>query len=352
MNSIEKKIAQRFSAIEDLSAITPGLVVDVHRRGRRVATVRAGQTYPFYDLASLTKIIFTASRAIMHFSSHWAELDRPVREVLPWWKPKATPRMLLSHSAGLEWWVPVYKRLRGPLDPDRRWPQMKKFLARVKPRGAARARKSVYSDLDLWMMGAFLEARLAEDGGLLRLWGDVVEQLDLDGLFFHPGNKPVYARAKYAPTEECAWRGRVMRGEVHDENCWALGGVAPHAGLFGGVEAVSDWGLKLRAAYLGEFDGFGSPTMVRHFTGRRIPRAVGDWGLGFMKPSRPVSSCGRYFSLRSFGHTGFTGTSLWFDPAKDLLVVILSNRVHPTRQNNLFLGLRRDIHDWVVEAVD
>lgn len=360
MNRFEKKLSARFDALEDLSAITPGVVVDVHLRGKRKGLVRAGDTYPYYDLASLTKIMFTASRAMMHFSAYPDELDWPVREVLAWWKPSATCRDLLSHSAGLEWWLPMYKKLRGPLKPEHRWAQMKKYLARVKP-SSARARKAVYSDLDLWMTGAFLEARLLGDsadpggtshGSLLRLWGDVVEQLELEDVFFHPGNKPRFARSKYAPTENSPWHKKILRGEVHDENCWALGGVAPHAGLFGTVEAVSDWGLKLRAAYLGKFDGFGDVSMVRQFVDRRVPRSVGDWGLGFMKPSRPVSSCGRYFSVKSFGHTGFTGTSLWFDPVRDLLVVVLSNRVHPTRENNLFLGLRREIHDWVVESLD
>jgi CubicO group peptidase (beta-lactamase class C family) len=91
--------------------------------------------------------------------------------------------------------------------------------------------------------------------------------------------------------------------------------------------------------------------MVRYFTGRRIPPTLGDWGLGFMKPSRPTSSCGKYFSVHSFGHTGFTGTSFWFDPKLDLMVVILSNRVHPTRTNQAFLKLRPRLHEFVVESL-
>ncbi len=352
MNAFEKKLAKRFAALESsalgpLAGITPGVVVDVHLRGRRVGLVRAGKTYPYYDLASLTKILFTGSRAMMHFSNHPSELHEPVRSVLPWWKQRSTtPFGLMSHQAGLEWWLPVYKKLRGPVRPGPRWEQMKRQLAKVKP---ARRAKAVYSDIDLWMMGAYLEARL--EGSLLELWDDVAERLELGELFFHPGNKPVKPRAQYAPTEHYPGRKRAMQGEVHDENCWALGGVAPHAGLFGDVESVSDWGLKLRAASLGEYDGFGSAKMVKHFTGRRLPRRQGDWGLCFMKPSRPKTSCGRYFSLRSFGHTGFTGTSLWFDPVKDLLVVILSNRVHPTRENAKFVQLRPMIHDWVCESL-
>jgi CubicO group peptidase (beta-lactamase class C family) len=346
MNAFEKKLARRFAGI-DLAAITPGVVVDVHRRGKRVGLVRTGRTYPYYDLASLTKILFTGSRAMMHFSENPRELGQNLREVLPWWKHRATtPFGLMSHSAGLEWWLPMYQRLRGPVKPGPRWAQMKKQLAKVKP---ARRERAVYSDIDLWMMGAYMEARL--DMPLLEMWDETRDRLKLKNLFFHPGNKPKHARAKYAPTEDCTWRGRVLQGEVHDENCWALGGVAPHAGLFGDIKSVSDWGLKLRAAWRGDYEGFGSRKMVQYFTGRRLPRAVGDWGLCFMKPSRPKASCGKYFSVRSFGHTGFTGTSLWFDPAQDLLVVILSNRVHPTRENASFLQLRPQIHNWVCESL-
>jgi CubicO group peptidase (beta-lactamase class C family) len=227
-----------------------------------------------------------------------------------------------------------------------RWAQLKKRIARERP---SRRRTALYSDLDLWMMGAYLEA--VRESSLLAMWDQVHERLDLGEIFFHPFNKPRHSRKRYAPTESCPWRHKVLQGEVHDDNTWALGGVAPHAGLFGSVEAVSDWGLKLRAAVLKDDRLFGDPRMVRKFTSRQIPRSVGDWGLGFMKPSRPKSSCGRYFSLQSFGHTGFTGTSLWIDPVRDLQVVILSNRVHPTRDNTRFQGLRPQLHDWVCQQL-
>lgn len=344
MNAFEKKLAKRFPA--DLASITPGVVVDVHVKGRRIGQIRVGETYPYYDLASLTKIMFTASQSMIYFSEFKSELDRPVKKTLDWYKHPSTPRQLLSHTAGLEWWVPMYKKLRGPLVPEKRWAQMKKQLAKVKP---AKRVKAVYSDIDLWMMGAFLEARL--ELPLLEQWEGLRERFDLPEIVFHPGNKPKRARGKYAPTENSPWHKRVLQGEVHDENTWALGGVAPHSGLFGDIDSVSKWGLHLREAHLGENELFGDPKMVRHFTARRVPVSKGDWGLGFMKPSRVRASAGRYFSKTSFGHTGFTGTSLWFDPKRDLLVTILSNRVHPTRENSRFLQLRPQIHDWIVESL-
>ena len=345
MNSFEKKLSEKIAReLPDLASYTPGMILDVHVRGRRKGTVYAGKTYDIYDLASLTKIIFTASASMRYFSLNPRALKQPVKHKLEWWHAQTTPADLLTHTAGLDWWMPYYRKLKGPLVPQRRWDQLKKLLARRTP---GRKGKAVYSDLDLWMMGAFLEE--ATGNSLEELWVETASALKLKGIFFQPGNKPRYARSRYAPTEDCPWRGKVLRGEVHDENTWALGGVAPHSGLFGPVEAVSDWGLKLRAAVLKDAGGFGSPEMARRFTRRQIPPSRGDWGYGFMKPTRGCASCGRYFSAQSFGHTGFTGTSLWMDTIHDVLVVILSNRVHPTRENNSFVGLRGRLHDWIFE---
>jgi serine-type D-Ala-D-Ala carboxypeptidase len=356
MNAFERKLNRRFAELESgedrtalgpLKSITPGVVIDVHVKGKRAGTLRVGKTYPYYDLASLTKILFTSSVAIHYFSQNKKALDLSIARTLPWWHRSTTPRALLSHTAGLEWWIPMYKKLKGPLDPDARWEQMKKQLAKVKPE---RRKQAVYSDIDLWMMGAYLEASTGRS--LLEMWEANADRLDLKNMFFHPRNKPKYARSRYAPTEKCKWRGKTLQGEVHDENTWALGGVAPHSGLFGTIESVSDWGLKLRKAWREESDLFGDTKMVKHFTARRVPREIGDWGLGFMKPSKGKASCGKYFSLNSFGHTGFTGTSLWYDPKADLLAVILSNRVHPTRENQKFVKLRPVIHNWIVESLE
>lgn len=349
MNAFEKKLSRRIrDDVPDLSSITPGVVIQAWERGRLKGEVRAGQTYKYYDLASLTKIIFSATASMQYFSDHRRDLHVPVRERLEWSRLKATPFQLLTHTAGLEWWLPMYKKFKGPFDPVHRWAQMESQLAKIRPRKTKR-KIAVYSDPDMWMMGAFL--REAAGFELLDLWNETSDRAGVSDIFFHPFNKPRYKRSLYAPTEKCSWRKKILQGEVHDENCWALGGVSSHAGLFGTIGGVASWGLGLRKAYLGSGRAFGNPALVRHFVGRRIPRKVGDWGLGFMKPSRPRSSCGRYFSVSSFGHTGFTGTSFWMDPKRDLFVVILSNRVHPTRKNQTFLQLRPRLHDFVVESL-
>ncbi|MCM2283108.1 MAG: serine hydrolase, partial [Bdellovibrionaceae bacterium] len=181
--------------------------------------------------------------------------------------------------------------------------------------------------------------------------GGIRDRLDLRDAAFHVGNQPPHARRLYAPTEFCPWRKKTIQGEVHDENTWVLGGVAPHAGLFGTLDDLSRWGLCLRSSLRGGSGGLARPETVARFARRALPRARGDWALGFMLPGLKGASCGKYFSRLSVGHLGFTGTSLWYDPRRDLLVTVLSNRVHPTRENKLFPQLRGFLHDSVVESL-
>lgn len=347
MNSFEKKLLRRLKReLPDISEVTPGIVIDVHQKGKRKGLLHYGETYDFYDLASLTKIIFTGSACMHYFSDHKKDLKLPISEHLDWSRSKITPAQLMSHTAGLEWWLPMYKSLKGPMKPELRWAQMTRKLKKVKNKARAEA---VYSDVDLWMLGAYMEA--ATELPLLKLWEKTQDRFGVKDLWFHPFNKPKFKRSRFAPTERCPWRHKVLHGEVHDDNTWALAGVAPHAGLFGPIEAVSAWGLELRKARLERSKKFGEPAMVKRFTKRQIPRSIGDFGYLFMKPTKGKASCGKYFDLDSYGHTGFTGTSYWMDPKADLQVVILSNRVHPTRDNKKFLELRPKLHNWVVEAL-
>ncbi len=343
-SALRKKIR---SGVPDLKSVTPGMVIDVYKKGEPLVHLRMGRTYHYYDLASLTKILFTATAWMRWVAKSDFNLKLPAYYFLTWWRHKEVQvRSLLTHSAGLSWWRPYYTFLRGTHDFESRWPQMIEHLKRGRPHPGT---KAVYSDLDLFMLGFLLEEM--EQKSLPEIWSDVRHALGLEHTDFNAGNKPRHARRLYAPTEDCPWRGHVMQGEVHDENTWALGGVAPHAGLFAPPHDVSKWALTLRKALRGETHLFGSQKVVEAFTERQLSKARGDWGYLFMKPSAKGSSCGRHFSRQSFGHTGFTGTSIWMDPVRDLIVVILSNRVHPTRQNSAFVQLRPRIHDWICELL-
>jgi CubicO group peptidase (beta-lactamase class C family) len=305
-----------------------------------------GRTHAFYDLASLTKVMFTVSVLMRLYDRGDFRPGWGVRDLLPWWRHQTVFRELLTHTGGLEWWWPAYKHIRrGPR--RRRREQLKSCLRKIKVRRTGRA---VYSDPDFWLLGFAVEEICQST--LEDVFAEYRSDAQLGKLHFCADNKPLYRRSLYAPTEKCPWRRKTLRGEVHDDNAWSLGGVAAHAGLFGGVDDVAAWGLALRRSVLGVDERFCKSATARLFVRRQLPRRAGDFGLGFSKPSKEGSSSGRYFSPDSYGHLGFTGTSYWYDPRLDLQVVLLSNRVHPTRENIRFRPLRGVIHNIVVEALE
>lgn len=351
MNAVEKRLRRAIGT--SWEGATPGFLLQVHVRGRLRADLSFGETYLYYDWASLTKIVFSVTQVMGLVDDKRLDLDRPVHEELDWFRApvrEARPRDLLSHSAGLTWWKPFYKHIDRSRSRASRWEQLETLVAR-EMRATARSNydgKAVYSDLDFFTLGALMRRKTGLE--FHEMWDEIRDRLRLRGTAFHVGNKPLHPRRFYAPTERCSWRGKIMRGEAHDENTWALGGVAPHAGLFGPIEDLSRWGLHLRRGFLGE-EGLAAPETVRRFTRRAIPRTRGDWALGFTLPSLKGATCGKYFSKMSVGHLGFTGTSLWYDPKRDVLVTILSNRVHPTRENKRFPALRGFLHDCVMESL-
>jgi CubicO group peptidase (beta-lactamase class C family) len=153
-----------------------------------------------------------------------------------------------------------------------------------------------------------------------------------------------------APTEHCPWRKRVLCGEVHDDNAYAMGGVAGHAGLFASATDVHALATRLRACHRGE-DDFVPPELMRLFWTRAGLVPGSTWALGWDTPSPGGSSAGSGFGPEAVGHLGFTGTSLWIDLARDLHVIFLTNRVHPHRENDRIREFRPRVHDAVMEVV-
>jgi len=347
-------------------AAAPGVRVQAYASGRKIVDVAVGRTYDYYDWASVTKIVFTTTALMFKHDQGVLKVNDPIARWVPWF-PEESPwrvRDLLCHSAGMTWWHPFYKQVikktAGKVSSEEAWEIFQGILKRrvladlkKRPRGEGphRPPKSVYSDLDFFLLGIALESLAGTT--LYSVWSEQRERLGLEETDFHRGNRStLHPRAACAPTEnDRSWRHQLIQGEVHDQNTWSFKGVAPHAGLFGPIDDLSRWGLGLRAAMRGEDSRrFPSAKTVRLFTRRAIPRARGDWALGFMLPSLEGASCGKLFSKSSVGHTGFTGTSLWYDPRRDLLVTILSNRIHPTVDNIEIRQLRPKIHTWIAEA--
>lgn len=351
MTALERNLSLKIRAHEgQWKAATPGFHLQVYVRGVLKADMLVGETYPFYDLASLTKILFTASACMRGVEEGWLDLDKSVHSYWPQWKAHGpTLRQLMTHMAGLPWWVPLYKGFKGSLAPQSRWKQAEKLLLKLQKEMKS-STKAVYSDPDLWILAEVLVKQRRQ--GLLDLWQDLVDRGLMGQLHFNIANKQLRPKSLYAPTEECPWRKKVLQGEVHDDNAWALGGVAPHAGLFGRAKDVGQWALQLRKSLSGDRSKLCSEDVARKFVSRQLLRSQGDFGLLFMKPSLTASSAGRLMSKKSFGHTGFTGTSLWVDPARDVIVVLLSNRIAKGgRENQEFRALRPKVHNWVMESI-
>jgi CubicO group peptidase (beta-lactamase class C family) len=285
-----------------------------------------------FDLASLTKVIATTSIAMSQIAAGRLSLDRRVGEVLESWgsgdRARVTVRHLLDHSSGLPARVQAWLDTRG----------RSAYAARIAETPVERAPglAAVYSDVGFMLLGLLLEQT---GGAPLDAQFRTIFGRTLDPIQFRPLAQ-LYERI--APTEFDAWRGRVLCGEVHDENAAALGGVAGHAGLFGTADAVGVFARMVLRTF-DEATALGSPELMRTFAGRSaVPgssRALG-WDTGL-----PTSSCGRYMSATAIGHTGFTGTSLWIDFEKDFYAVLLTNRVHPTRANEKLLPLRAAFHE-------
>ncbi|HEY9420273.1 MAG TPA: serine hydrolase, partial [Thermoanaerobaculia bacterium] len=289
-----------------------------------------------YDLASLTKVVATTTMAMILVDEGRLDLDRPVREFLPGFqgpdKEAITVRHLLTHSSGLPAVAPLFKEIQG----------QEAYLERVQamdleyPPGS----RSTYSDLGVILLGEILE-RVAGQPLEAFTRERIFEPLGMRDTLFRP---PAQLRPRIAPTEQDPWRGRRVQGEVHDENAFAMGGVAPHAGLFGTASDLA------RFAQMMLDGGIVSRETIALFT-RRAAIPGSDRALGWDTKSAQGSSAGTLFSANSFGHTGFTGTSMWIDPERQLYVILLTNRVHPTRENNLIREVRPAVADAVVRAL-
>jgi CubicO group peptidase (beta-lactamase class C family) len=203
--------------------------------------------------------------------------------------------------------------------------------------------QSVYSDLGFILLGFVLED--ADRTPLARQFDAISDLVEPHPLTFNP---PRAWRPHTAPTEVERWRGRLLTGEVHDLNAWALGGAAGHAGLFGSASAVGAFARLVLAALRDGDDRLAKPETVRGFARRTaIPNSTRALGWDTMKST---SSCGTHLSPSSIGHTGFTGTSLWIDWERDLYVVFLTNRVHPDPSNDAILRVRPALHDAIADG--
>ena len=292
-----------------------------------------------FDLASLTKVMSTVPLVMRLIERGGIALDDPVTRHLPSWRgadrDSVTIRDLLSHCSGLPAHEPFYLTLHGR--------DAIEHAIGTSPLEDPPRTRSVYSDLGFMLLGFILA-----DVAPLEVQFDALrgQMQNPEELQFHP---PELWKARIAPTRVSEWRHRLLVGEVDDDNAWALGGAAGHAGLFGTAAAVGALARHVMQVLNGRVGAF-QPGTARQFVARREDVPESSRALGW-DTMLPTSSCGTRMSARAFGHTGFTGTSLWVDPEQDVYVVLLTNRVYPDASNNAIQDVRRAVHDTVMQAI-
>jgi serine-type D-Ala-D-Ala carboxypeptidase len=309
-----------------------------------------------FDIASLTKVYATASLVGLFVERGFLSWDTPVKAFFSEY-PSSEIQIhhLLTHTAGLPAWNAFHEKIENHFQGTPLWKvpfalkqqRMRHHVLNQAPERPP-GETTLYSDLT-FMTLAFIceEIGQAPFDELVKrhLWG----ALGLEDSFFFRVNRPVRMKnsKEIAATEISEWRGGLLQGQVHDDNCWAMGGVGGHAGVFATARDLIHFGERI-------LNGFFSFEVTQKFfqplkLGFGLDGAEQLRTFGWDVPSGATSSLGSYFSRRSIGHLGYTGTSLWIDPDLRMVVVLLTNRVHPTRENWKIKEVRPKIHDALWE---
>jgi len=338
----------------------PGAIAVVGTRSRIIAQYAVGHLdwapspvpdeHTLWDLASLSKVVGLTSGMMQLVSEHKVDLDAPVQRYFPNWtgpnKERVTIRHLLTHTSGL----PAFKAYDEIThDPD----SLAKLMFST-PLDTLPGVRMVYSDIGAYMAGRVLE-RVSGETLDAYVHNHVFEPAGMHETMYKP---PASLLARIAPTEIDPRRGGLVRGKVHDERAYYLGGVSAHAGIFSSTHDLA----RFAQMYLndGVIDGVRvlPSAQIRQFTAF-VDSTFSNRGIGWQKPDLPgmrftnpsSAWAGHLMSNQAFGHTGFTGTSIAIDPPHDIFIVLLTNRVNPTRANNKITAVRRQLADAVMSTV-
>ena len=317
-----------------------------------------------FDLASLTKPMATTTAFMLLVKERKLRLDDLITRVIPMYgvygKNLTTFRHLLNHSSGLPAWKPYFEEIiraeKGGKIHFVASRAAKNYvyeqIHREKPLSAP-GTQALYSDLGFILLGEVIE--VVTSNSLDRFCQDrVFKPLGLRSTGFVDLSQLRTRRLQpveemIAPTEHCPWRKKILCGEVHDDNASAMGGVAGHAGIFSSAGDVHRFVVRLKRCLQGQDDFLPQP-LVQEFL-IKPETARGNFALGWDTPSAEGSASGNLFSPRSVGHLGFTGCSLWWDLEKNCHIVLLTNRVHPSRKNEKIKEFRPMIHNEIMKAL-
>jgi len=323
------------------------------------------QLNTIFDLASLTKPLATPVAIMLLIGGKKIRLDDQVTRFIPTFgvfgKHPSTVRQLLNHSSGLPAWKPYYEGMV----------KMEKsgrinFIASRAAKGyvleeihrekplTPPGTQALYSDLGFMVLGEIVEALTGFN--LDRFCQDrIFKPLGLRSTAFVDLTKLRTRRLQpvtqtIAPTENCPCGKRILCGEVHDDNAYAMGGVAGHAGLFSSARDIHTLMVRLNHCFHGK-DNFLPQSLVQEVLTKDQTIKDSTLALGWDTPLPGKTARGCYFSPRSVGHLGFTGTSIWWDLEKSCHIILLTNRVHPSRQNEKIRDFRPYIHDLIMKAL-
>ena len=348
-NAVDKVINK---AVEDKSF--PGAVVLVWKDGKTIYEKAFGnytydssspkiKTNTLFDLASLTKVVATTTAAMICYDRDLFSLDDKVTKYIPEFgvneKDNITIKNLLIHNSGLPAWKKFYGR-------DLKYDDVINEIYSSELEYKT-GEKTVYSDLGIITLGKIIEK---VSGKTLDVFckDEIFIPLKMNETFYNPDDS---LKKLCAPTEtDNYWRMKTLQGEVHDETSAMLNGVAGHAGLFSTADDLA----KLMSVLLNK-GKINQKIFIQQSTIELFTKRVSNEStraIGWDTKSDSGSSAGKYFSKNSFGHTGYTGTSIWADPDRNLFVVFLTNRVYPTRENTKIQKVRPQLHNAVIKSIE
>jgi len=365
---LAEALAKKMQAGRD-SGVFPGAVLLIALKGKvvfheafgkaQITPKAVGMTCETcFDLASLTKPIAAATALALLQGRGEIDLQTPLSVFFPHFSEGRKDELcivhLLNHTSGLPPWRPYFEAVLKREQEERGFlgsPEAKQMvyqMAREEPLIAAPGTQALYSDIGFILLAELIERVSGMALGQF-CHSQLFSKIKPEAPFFRLAGEAEDTRRSFAATEDVPWRGGAICGEVHDDNAYAMGGVSGHAGLFstafGLFQAVWLWVKSIRGG------GLLDPKITRQYIRRQAEDQGPEgssWGLGWDTPSSSSSS-GRFFSRSSFGHLGFTGTSIWVDPEKELIVLLLTNRVHPSRKNEAIRGFRPELHDLVFQ---
>ena len=317
------------------------------------ATPVSRETY--FDLASLTKVVTTYPRVMGLLESNAINLETEVGTVLDGcsdWLSRVPLWRLLNHTSGLASHVEYYRDISKNDIPTLSFVHHKARIIndiRFRPSDYDMGTEQKYSDLGFILLGEIAD-QFTTLNGLAQ--EEALPFHSATEIHSRESQRTGFGNDTYAATEVCPWRNRLLQGEVHDDNCWLMGGSAGHAGQFGNIDDVHAYGQGVLAHYHHQTSPFRyDPQKLRMSLSTRYRGSGGSHRLGWDTVSATGSSTGKHFSTQSFGHLGFTGTSLWIDPEHKVVATILSNRVCPSRDRAGIKMLRPQLHDAMWELL-